>query len=71
MKTYNDKDYETDDFARILEKIFFFVVCPPLLVLLPYIIYDEYKNGNKLDATVLLTITLLIVGFFVFGLIIS
>ena len=57
FKTYNDKDYETDDFARIFEKILIFVVCPPLLILLPYIIYDEYKNGNKSDATTLLIIS--------------
>lgn len=53
FKTYNDKDYENDDFARILEKIAIFVLCPPLLIILPYIIYDEFKNGNKSDGIIL------------------
>lgn len=57
FKTYNDKDYEKDSFCRIFEKILIFVVCPPLIILLPYIIYDEYKNGNKSDATTLLIIS--------------
>lgn len=56
FKTYNDKDYETDSSCVLFQYIIIFLVCPFLLIFLPYIIYDEYKNGNKSSAITLLLI---------------
>ena len=37
FKTYNDKDYETDSSCVLFQDILIFLICPPLLILLPFI----------------------------------
>lgn len=61
FKTYNDKNYEKDPFCRIFEKALFLLVCPPLILLLPFMIIDDFQEGNILDA---------IIFSFIFGLLI-
>lgn len=61
FKTYNDKDYEKDPFCRIFEKALFLLICPPLILLLPFMIIDDFQEGNTLDA---------IIFSFIFGLLV-
>ena len=69
FKTFNDKDYDKDPACRILEKIGLFIICPILIPFMPFMIYDDYKSGNKSDAiffsVVFCVIVLLVMGFII------
>lgn len=67
FKTFNDKDYAKDPVCRIFEKIGLFIICPILIPFMPFMIYDDYKSGNKSEAiffsVVFGVIALLAIGF--------
>lgn len=56
FKTYNDKDYEKDPVCRIFEKVGLLIICPILILFAPFMIIDDFKNGNIIDAIIILII---------------
>lgn len=67
FKTYNDKDYEKDAFCRIFEKILFLIICPILILLLPFMIIDDIKNENIPDVIIEVIILLISIWFILFA----
>lgn len=64
MSNYNDDDDAQYIFGRIL----LFIVCPFLIPFMPFMIYDDYKNGRT-ALSIFFSIIFGIIVFFILGVI--